>query len=60
MNPEESHIRHLKALEEVLEKTEGCLERVKTKRFTRTRKQQAFKEIDHVYPIDSGGSVSSP
>ena len=45
MTPEEAQAAHeacLKDLDEVLEETEDCLDRVKTKSFTRTRKQQAF------------------
>ena len=47
MTPEEAQAAHeacLKDLDEVLEETEDCLDRVKTKSFTRTRKQQAFLE----------------
>ena len=60
MSPEEAHAQHLKDLDEVLEETEGCLERVRTKRFSRTKKQQAYREVNHVYPIDTGGLSSSP
>ena len=43
MSPEEALAQHLKDLDEVLEETEGCLERVRTKRFSRTKKQQAYR-----------------
>ena len=42
--PEEVHEACLKDLDEVLEETEGCLDRVSTRKFSRTRKQQAFLE----------------
>ena len=51
-SPEEVHNQHIKELDEVLEETEGCLERVQTKRFTRQRKQLAIQEItDNDNPI---------
>jgi len=42
--PEEVHEACLKDLDEVLEETEDCLDRVSTRKFSRTRKQQAFLE----------------
>ena len=44
VNPEEVHDQCLKDLDEVLEETEGCLDRVRTRKFSRTRKRQAFME----------------
>ena len=44
MSPKEAHAQHIKDLDVVLEETEGCLSRVSTRKFTRTRKQQAFME----------------
>ena len=44
VTPEEAHDQHIKELDEVLEETEGCLDRVSTRKFSRVRKQQAFLE----------------
>ena len=59
MTPEETHRQHIRDLDDVLEETEGCIERVRTKRFSRTTKQKAYREVNHVCPVDAFGELGS-